>query len=562
MKHLKLWSILMLAVLMMPLVASCGGDDSSDGGGGETATDGDLISKAIGTWMCTESTDTQQGKSYQGMMVGKEVTINAGGTYTSTASSFGYSGTYSVSGNKITAKSDAGGTFVITVSIKNDNMTWEGTASNGVTFRYVFQRESTNPVMVLAFTKELITDCSWVVEDFSIAKGSNSSIQKGKTITFKDDGSCEAFHSMENAWRITNGRIETYYKKTNEPMYVYTLLSQNAGKLTVRMNGTLDDNLEATLTLAQKDDEPASVVTESYWSSKQDILNLRAACYSSCTTFAIAQYNMEKIRTNPTTVHSISPTNNEVSSAWIAAYQTIMRANTILDYRDDISRLLTSSEYAELIAEMTAIRAFVYYNLAILWGDVPLVKTANIDVGASIAQTAQAGVLQYANDEISSVLNNLVESQNNINGDNRFYFTRDAGYMLASELQMTLGNKSQAKYMLSKIDENKYVTTRSYVSGSAGRSLIWGLKTANSDGYYYIYDYRHVQLYNEEASGNTENLAVIWQSSFMGEYGYWAALKRLGQAQAITGCYDYELLMPIPQNDIIQNPNLKQNSGY
>ena len=36
MKQLKIWSILMLVVIMMPLVASCGGDDSSDSNGGNS----------------------------------------------------------------------------------------------------------------------------------------------------------------------------------------------------------------------------------------------------------------------------------------------------------------------------------------------------------------------------------------------------------------------------------------------------------------------------------------------------------------------------------------------
>ncbi len=96
---------------------------------------------AIGTWMCVESIDTQQnGASYSGLMIGKQVTINSDRTFTSTASSFGYSGTYTISGNKITAKSSSG-TFVVTVSVVGDKMTWNGTASNGVRFKYVFVRE-------------------------------------------------------------------------------------------------------------------------------------------------------------------------------------------------------------------------------------------------------------------------------------------------------------------------------------------------------------------------------------------------------------------------------------
>jgi hypothetical protein len=53
-----------------------------------------------------------------------------------------------------------------------------------------------------------------------------------------------------------------------------------------------------------------------------------------------------------------------------------------------------------------------------------------------------------------------------------------------------------------------------------------------------------------------------WQTSDYLDYGYWAALKRMGKAQEVTGCFDYELLMPIPYTDIMLNQNLKQNPGY
>ena len=122
-------------MMALALMVACGGDD--DGGG---STGNDLLNKAIGTWMCTESTDTSQGYTMEGLMVGKEVTIKNDGTYTSTASSFGYSGTYTIIGNQITAKSSSG-TFVVTVKINGSKMTWNGTASNGVTFRYVFTKE-------------------------------------------------------------------------------------------------------------------------------------------------------------------------------------------------------------------------------------------------------------------------------------------------------------------------------------------------------------------------------------------------------------------------------------
>ena len=135
MNNLKIWSMTMLMAMMLPLVTSCSKDSE------ESASGADLVSQAVGTWMCTASRDTQtNGLSYDGLMLGKQITIKSDGTFTSTAPTFGYTGTYTVSGNKITARSSSG-TFVVTVSIKGDTMTWNGTASNGVRFNYTFVRE-------------------------------------------------------------------------------------------------------------------------------------------------------------------------------------------------------------------------------------------------------------------------------------------------------------------------------------------------------------------------------------------------------------------------------------
>ena len=135
MKQMKKWGIMMLVVMVMPIMVACGSDGDSGASG-----DG-LKTQAVGTWMCTQSTDSANGYSVDGLMVGKEVTIKSDGTYTSTSESFGYKGSYVVNGNKITAKSESGDTFVVTVTINGNSMTWNGTASNGTSFHYVFTRE-------------------------------------------------------------------------------------------------------------------------------------------------------------------------------------------------------------------------------------------------------------------------------------------------------------------------------------------------------------------------------------------------------------------------------------
>ncbi len=102
----------------------------------------------------------------------------------------------------------------------------------------------------LRFSESMIAgDFSWYVNNYTIERGSCSSLKKGIILKFNNDGTCSCFHRMETAYRLNNGRVYTYYDQTDEPMYVYTLLSQNEDVLKVRMTGTLDDDLSATLTL-------------------------------------------------------------------------------------------------------------------------------------------------------------------------------------------------------------------------------------------------------------------------------------------------------------------------
>ena len=547
MKQFKLLSML-LAILMVPMMVSCGGDDEKD----DKPSGDDLIIKASGTWMCTQSVDAMNGQSLQGLMVGKEITINPNGTYTSTAPTFGFSGTYTVSGNKITAHSDAGGTFIINVSISGDRMTWDGTANNGVSFRYIFERENNVVPSEKAFTKELIAgDFQWKVNSISIKRGASSIITEGKAIRFNEDGSCEGFHSMENAWRINNGRIETYYKQTEEPIYVYTLLSSNSDELLVRIDGTLDNNLQAEVLLI-KDIIPNSTTTEdNVFGSKEQILAILSSSYSACAEFQTWQFKLEDIRRNPNTVHQINANSAEVRNTWQYAYRTINIINLVLEKKDAVMEKMGNQDGKALIAELRALRAFVNYNIGMLFGNIPLLTKVLADNDNQIAQSSQAEVFQFAYDEINSVLDDLLPAFEQENAQIRF--NKDAGLMLKAELAMSLGNKQLAAATLNQIEKSRYNNTRS-VSSSLDRSFIWALYTQQNT-YCPVYTVMHTNLYLYENSGSKDGLDLP-------TIDLKAALKRMGKAQEVTGCFDYELLMPIPAQEINSYPNFKQNPGY
>lgn len=528
------------ALLFSVSLISCGDDN-----GNSSASGDNLISQAVGTWMCTQSTDTQQGNSYSGMMVGKEVSIFANGTYTSTGASFGYSGTYSVSGNKITAHSDNGGTFVITVNISGDRMEWNGTASNGVTFRYIFERESSSSTKINVTPDMIDEKYEWTVESFNITRGNNSDLQKGKTIRFKNDGSCEAFHSMETAWRINNGRIETYYKKTNEPMYVYTLLSISDNKVTIKMNGTLDSNLEATIVFKRESSTTTIISEDLIFDNIENVKLVRNGCYAQLGIFENRQIKLENIRLNKNKVHTINANTTQVYNVWTSAWETIVDANRIIEGITK-TKALSAEDVSSIIAEIRTIRAFVYYNIAMLWGNVPLITTT-IEPNAIPSQAKQEAVLQYAYSEISDVVNSLPVTA--VEGN--LAICRNVGYLLQAEIAMVLGDKATASSILSNISLT-----------SNDETIIWGFKTEPTAATIPIYTNKHISLYKDECSGNTTNLITEWTNSSF-KYGYWAALKRLGQAQSVTGCYDFELLLPIPNNAIDNSNNkLTQNPGY
>lgn len=99
----------------------------------------------------------------------------------------------------------------------------------------------------LAFDRQSIIG-TWNIT--SVNGTSFPSFTSGATLTFNSDGTCETVDNMETAYKIEGGKIYTYYAETNEPMYVYTLLSKSGDNMSVRVTGTLDEsNLSITISM-------------------------------------------------------------------------------------------------------------------------------------------------------------------------------------------------------------------------------------------------------------------------------------------------------------------------
>lgn len=124
-----LTAILMVALISLCLT-SCGSDDDDDVP--ET-------SSLIGTWKCVNSYDEWDGGHIDDYMVGEFLVVNADNTFTSTSSSIG-SGTYTISGNKMTAKVGTSKTFTATISLKGNTLVLNGNTNDGIKFKYTFEK--------------------------------------------------------------------------------------------------------------------------------------------------------------------------------------------------------------------------------------------------------------------------------------------------------------------------------------------------------------------------------------------------------------------------------------
>ncbi len=106
MKQLKIWSSLVLAVIMMPLVVSCGSDDD------KTSSDSSAL---IGTWVCLEADFIFQITGTK--FIQYEIGVLSTGYYLYNNP---FTTSYKVQGNKMTIEDGSSVTF----SINGDELTF------------------------------------------------------------------------------------------------------------------------------------------------------------------------------------------------------------------------------------------------------------------------------------------------------------------------------------------------------------------------------------------------------------------------------------------------------
>lgn len=289
---------------------------------------------------------------------------------------------------------------------------------------------------------------------------------------------------------------------------------------------------------------PPSIGTteEDLFQREVDFLAALATTYINIVSFEAAQLNLENIiitgKDMTGVPRNITATMPEIEECWTIAYEAINRCNTIIEYADE--------EYGKYADEAKALRCFLYYNIAHLWGKAPYITAADVDIASSSPVHEQYELFGIVYDEIEKLLPYF---ENSIAGN----YGIDAGALLAiqAEIELSVGNKSVACELLSRCQPNFSLSIN---DSQKELFAIYGDKIT-------LYTPKYVELLRLETQA-AENIHALWDVTDAPAYGYWAMLKRTDKAQEVSGCKKHELLMPIPENELTFNPNLTQNTGY
>lgn len=142
------------------------------------------------------------------------------------------------------------------------------------------------------------------------------------------------------------------------------------------------------------DDTKATAVVTSIYGS---MINGPIGFSNVLTTVYAGLAADELSRFNPGAAHQefmnnqLSPTNAQVRNIWNSIYKHIYYANAAIEGLEDANRL-TPEVKSRLIGESRFLRAFCYFYLVNLWGDVPLVLSTDYRVNAVMPRTASTEV--------------------------------------------------------------------------------------------------------------------------------------------------------------------------
>lgn len=143
---------------------------------------------------------------------------------------------------------------------------------------------------------------------------------------------------------------------------------------------------------------------------------------------------------------------------WTGSYSGIARCNKVLDKIDNVSDI-SQKQYDQFSGEVSFLRAFYYYNLALQFGGVPLelTSTTSPDDAQTDGRATREEVLTSIEQDLLTAADRLPESYNSINNGRA---TSGAAKTLLAKVYMVQDRFAEAEEIL------RNITGYSLLSGS------------------------------------------------------------------------------------------------
>lgn len=292
----------------------------------------------------------------------------------------------------------------------------------------------------------------------------------------------------------------------------------------------------------------------------------------------------------------LSPYDYNVRNLFSSPYQMINRNAQLLRMASE-----TGMEVLNPMCYVT--NALMYYELVTLFGDVPYITTLQ-DI-YSIPRTSVNEILNHLITDLTSVMDNLsdVKAGYISDADGIAILPKDLVRVILADIYMYQGKYAEAKALLNEIaDANRYSMVSSINDLEIDCSeIVWSMPSfdqtrarANS-ATIVLNDNCIVKTYADVLLSLAECESKLGNDTKANEYlsqvksakgiettssdvipaisevrskiqidfgGYFAFLKRTGLAQSTLGIEEYQLLFPIPQDELNMNPAMTQNPGY
>lgn len=419
-----------------------------------------------------------------------------------------------------------------------------------------------------------------------------------------------SFSEIENYPSVSVSGTEIYETGSgNEPCINYTKeLNNNILKVVVKAASFRKEqavsiplydgmgNEVACLNLTQQANPNAEIIVPRLGSVGISLVSDFMSSLSEAVTLeAGMNYRYTKIINDSRFVAPIRSSEPNIHNCWINSYQALNMIARL--YRVDSMYRAVYSPY------LNVYRDLCYYQMLTWWGGVVVVPNAGFESYADPSRTSESSILQMLEEELVEAIRNLDEKKCvafATNANDALFVSKDVARILLAKVYMYQQKWAAASNLLQKVvDKSIYPIEKVPTKyTSENKDLILALMVGNESRASRVYVdgspedvvpimtttdvkllYAECEIHlgnNAKASkyiSEVDNVNGISGTSVSVEginqlrkslklQDYFAFLKRNGLAIKELGLEKYQLLLPIPQNEINMNPNMTQNPGY